>query len=165
MICPFCNANKDKVIDSRSTEAGQVIRRRRHCLACDKRFTTYERVEQSARLTVIKKDGTRVPFDAERVMQGVKAACGKRPISEGDKVDLVAIVEEELHREFDREVASKIIGERVMSHLRALDPVAYIRFATEHLGLATIDDVRAELEDLNRRPPEAKEQQPLFTNG
>src|SRR5690242_12426472 len=104
VICPYCSANDDKVIDSRSSEGGRVIRRRRQCLKCGKRFTTYERVEQTARLIVVKRDGTRVPFSRENILRGVQAACGKRNVSEELKERLVDEVEEELHREFDREV-------------------------------------------------------------
>src|SRR6478735_9049237 len=106
LICPYCNANDDKVIDSRSSEGGRVIRRRRQCLKCNKRFTTYERVEETARLIVIKRDGTRVPFSRENILRGVQAACGKRSVPEEVKERLVEEVEEELHREFDREVDS-----------------------------------------------------------
>src|SRR5262245_23043716 len=119
--CPFCNHNDDKVIDSRSSEGGRVVRRRRQCLKCDKRFTTYERVEHTARLVVIKRDQSRVPFNRENILRGVQAACGKRNIPEDVKEKLVEAVEEELHREYDREVESRIIGERVMSKLRAVD--------------------------------------------
>lgn len=162
MICPYCGANDDKVIDSRSTEAGAVIRRRRQCLKCDKRFTTYERVEQANRLMVIKKDGSRVPFNTDNIARGIAAACGKLAISAEEKARLVSEVDEELHHEFEREVPSKIIGERVMARLRALDAVAYIRFASEHLGMASLEEVRRELDDLVTRPREVKDQQGLF---
>jgi transcriptional repressor NrdR len=160
--CPYCSANDDKVIDSRSSEGGRVIRRRRQCLKCDKRFTTYERVEQTARLIVIKRDGTRVPFSRENILRGVQAACGKRIISEEVKERLVDEVEEELHREFDREVESRMIGERVMAKLRNVDEVAYIRFASEYLKLSSAGDLMAELHELNSRPRDVKQQQSLF---
>ncbi len=162
MICPYCSSNKDKVIDSRSTEGGAVIRRRRECLKCDRRYTTYERVEQASRLTVIKKDGTRVPFDRENVLRGVRAACGKRPISEEVKRSVVEEIEDELHSEFEREVSSVVIGERVMFKLRPVDLVAYIRFATEHLQLSTLEEIRAELDTLRERPPDVANQEVLF---
>lgn len=165
MICPFCHANNDKVIDSRSTEAGRVIRRRRQCLECDRRFTTYERVEQASRLMVIKKDGSRVPFNPDNIRAGIAAACGKRPIPEETKGAIVEEIEEELHHEFDREVDSHVIGERVMTRLRAIDPVAYIRFATEHLQLSTLADLQAELDDLSTRPAGGVNQQDLFAKG
>lgn len=162
MICPFCGANDDKVIDSRPTETGRVIRRRRECLNCEKRFSTYERVESAGRLMVIKKDGTRVPFDHDKVAAGIAAACGKRPIPEHVKKEVVDEVEESLNAEFEREVPSHLIGERVMARLRAIDDVAYIRFASEHLGLASLEDLKRELDDLMTRPPEARNQQDLF---
>ncbi len=162
MICPYCSSNKDKVIDSRSTEGGAVIRRRRECLKCDRRYTTYERVEQASRLTVIKKDGTRVPFSRENVLRGVRAACGKRPISEEIKRRVVEEIEDELHSEYEREVSSVVIGERVMFKLRPVDLVAYIRFATEHLQLSTLEEIRAELDTLRERPPDLANQEVLF---
>jgi len=162
MICPYCNANDDKVIDSRSTEAGKVIRRRRHCLSCEKRFTTYERIEQPNRLVVVKKDGRRDPFDREKVLRGVAQACGKRPIPEVTKEMLVDEVDEELHAEFEREVPSTVVGERVMARLRVLDQVAYVRYATEHLNIDNLPDLKRELDDLMERPVEMKDQQGLF---
>ncbi|MCL4741402.1 MAG: transcriptional regulator NrdR [Phycisphaerales bacterium] len=162
MICPYCNAADDKVIDSRASEGGRVIRRRRQCLKCGRRFTTYERAEQTNRLTVVKRDGTRVPFDPERVLAGIAAACGKRPVPEAVKRRIVEEVEEELTRDFDREVASSIIGERVMARLREIDPVAYIRFASEHLRIETIQELKAELDDLASRPRATPDQRPLF---
>lgn len=162
MICPYCGSNDDKVIDSRSTEAAKVIRRRRQCLSCEKRFTTYERVEQANRLMVIKKDGTRVPFNPENIANGIAAACGKLAISADSKARLIDEVDDELHHEFEREVSSRIIGERVMARLRALHPVAYIRFATEHLELASLGEIQNELEDLMDRPGEVRDQQDLF---
>jgi len=162
MICPFCGNNNDKVIDSRPTESDRVIRRRRECLSCSKRFSTYERVEVSSRLMVIKRDGTRVPFDPEKVLAGIAAACGKRPISEQAKKEIVDDVEESLTAESEPEVPSSVIGERVMTHLRVIDDVAYIRFASEHLGIASLEDLKTELDDLMNRPPEARNQQDLF---
>lgn len=163
MICPFCNANDDKVIDSRPTEGGAVIRRRRVCQKCDRRFSTYERVEQASRLMVVKKDGTRVPFSTENIVRGVSNACGKRPIPEDIKRQLAEQVEEELHAEFEREVPSETIGERVMARLRHIDKIAYIRFATEHLQLSTLEEIQRELDDLSARPTEGPGQSSLFT--
>lgn len=162
MICPFCNANDDKVIDSRPTEGGAVIRRRRVCLKCDRRFSTYERVEQASRLMVVKKDGSRVPFNTENIIRGVSNACGKRPIAEEVKRHLAEQVEEELHAEFEREVPSDTIGERVMARLRHVDKIAYIRFATEHLQLSTLEEIQRELDDLSQRPTEGPDQTSLF---
>ena len=162
VICPFCAHNDDKVIDSRASEGGRVIRRRRQCLKCKKRFTTYERVEQTARLVVIKRDASRVPFNRENILRGVQAACGKRNVPEEVKERLVDEVEEELHREFDREVDSRVIGERVMHRLLGVDEVAYIRFASEHLKLGSAGELMAELHEINSRPRDVKDQQALF---
>ena len=162
MICPYCSHNQDKVIDSRSTEGGAVIRRRRHCLKCERRYTTYERVEPTGRLMVVKRDGSRVPFSTENIMKGVSNACGKRPISEDVKIKLAEIVEEELHTEYEREVPTQIVGERVMTKLRDVDKIAYIRFATEHLQLSTLEDIQRELDDLQARPLAGTDQESLF---
>jgi transcriptional repressor NrdR len=159
MICPFCNANDDKVIDSRPTEGGAVI------LRCDRRFSTYERVEQASRLMVVKKDGARVPFSTDNIIRGVSNACGKRPIPEDVKRHLAEQVEEELHAEFEREVPSEVIGERVMSRLRNIDKIASIRFATEHLQLSTLEEIQRELDDLSTRPTEGPDQTTLFRPG
>jgi transcriptional repressor NrdR len=162
MMCPYCNANDDKVIDSRSSDAGRVIRRRRECLTCEKRFTTYERVEQTGRLVVIKKDGRREQFDPAKIVRGLERACGKRPVAESDKADVIRRIEEELSQEYDREVPSDEVGRRVLIHLRELDPVAYIRFASEHLQIGTLSDLQRELEDLQARPPAPRDHPPLF---
>jgi transcriptional repressor NrdR len=162
MLCPFCNTDNDKVIDSRSSDAGKVIRRRRECLGCKRRFTTYERVEQTARLVVIKRDGTHAPFSRENILRGVTAACGKRPIPEADKERLADEIEEELHKEFDREVPSAVIGERVMLRLRDLDEVAYIRFASEYYQFKSVDELKKQLELLSGRVKDVKDQQKLF---
>jgi transcriptional repressor NrdR len=162
VICPYCSTNDDKVIDSRSSEGGRVIRRRRQCIKCKKRFTTYERVEQTARLMVIKRDGTHVPFSRESILRGIQVACGKRNIPEEVKEKIVDEVEEELHREFEREVPSQVIGARVMLRLRHVDEVAYIRFASEYLKLNSAGELMAELDELSRRPRDVKDQQALF---
>ncbi len=162
MICPFCNTNDDKVIDSRASEAGRVIRRRRQCLGCGKRFTTYERIEETGRLIVVKKDGSRVPFNRENVSNGILAACGKRPIPEEDKLALVDAIEDELHRTYDREVESRQIGELVASKLRDLDEIAYVRFASEYYAFRNVGDILAQLEELSHRVKDVKDQQPLF---
>ena len=165
MICPFCNANDDKVIDSRASEAGRVIRRRRQCLVCSKRFTTYERVETSPRLMVVKRDGTRVPFNRENILRGIKAACGKRPVPEEVKERIVNEIDEQLHREFDREVESHVIGERVMHRLVDVDEVAFIRFASEYYPFRSVSDIMAELEQVNSRVKDVRDQQNLFPGG
>jgi len=162
VICPYCDANNDKVIDSRASDGGRVIRRRRECLGCTRRFTTYERVEQTTRLTVVKRGGARAPFSRDNIMRGVQAACGKRAVSEEVKERLVSELEEELHRDFDREVDSQAIGERVMAKLRDLDEVAYIRFASEYYKFKSVDELKKQLELLDGRIRDSKDQGKLF---
>ena len=162
VICPYCEVDNDKVIDSRASDAGKVIRRRRECLACRRRFTTYERVEQTARLTVVKRDGSRAPFSRDNIMRGVQAACGKRAVPEDVKENLVSDLEEELHRDFDREVESSLIGERVMAKLRDIDEVAYIRFASEYYKFRSVDELKQTLELLDGRIKDTKDQGKLF---
>ncbi len=162
MICPYCGEDNDKVIDSRASDGGLVVRRRRQCLTCDKRFTTYERVERAARLAVVKKDGTRVLFDLQNVLRGVQAACGKRPVSEETRLHIAQLVEEEVHREFDREVPSVEIGKRVVAKLREVDPIAYIRYASEYYDFRTLDEFSEELTDLKSRARNLPNQQKLF---
>ncbi len=130
MRCPFCKENRDKVVDSRSSDAGRIIRRRRQCLACEKRFTTYEKIGESFKLYVVKKDDSRVPYDREKIVAGLQKACYKRPVSAEQIQQIADKVEEEIFRSFDKEVSSAFVGESVMKHLRVIDKVAYIRFAS-----------------------------------
>jgi transcriptional repressor NrdR len=162
LICPYCGDDNDRVIDSRASDGGLVIRRRRECLGCEKRYTTYERVEKTHRLMVVKKDGSRVPFTAENVRKGVQAACGKRPIPEAVKHKMLSDIEDELHREFDREVPSAEIGKRVATRLREIDGIAYIRYASEHHDFRTLEEFAAELSDLQSRVRNLPNQQELF---
>ena len=165
VICPYCEHNDDKVIDSRASDGGRVVRRRRECLKCHKRFTTYERVEESARLVVLKRDGTHVSFNRENVLRGLNAACGKRPVSEEAKHRIVDEVEEELHREYEREVPSRVIGEKVMARLRHLDEVAYVRYASEYYQFQNVGQFVEELKGLDGRIRDVKDQQQLFNQG
>jgi transcriptional repressor NrdR len=162
VLCPYCNQDNDKVIDSRAGDGGKIIRRRRECLACQRRYTTYERVEQTVRLMVIKRDGRRVPFDRENIARGVTAACGKRKIPEEVKQKMLDQIEEDLHRQYDREVESRVIGERVMLVLRDVDEVAYIRFASEYYKFKSVDELKQQLELLDGRVKDLKNQQKLF---
>ena len=130
MRCPFCKEDSDKVVDSRSSDAGRVIRRRRHCLACQRRFTTYEKIGESYKLFVVKKDDSRIPYERDKVITGLNKACYKRAVSAEQIQQLADKVEEDVFRTFDKEVSSSFIGESVMKHLRAVDKVAYIRFAS-----------------------------------
>jgi transcriptional repressor NrdR len=165
VICPFCKADDDSVIDSREADGGAAVRRRRECNACKRRFTTYERYERTDRLVVVKRDGTRVPFSPENVLRGIVAACGKRPISEDRKAAIVREVEDALNREFEREVPSVEIGRRVAARLRAVDDIAYIRFASEHEDFRTIDDLAAEVKDVQESPRDLPDQARLFGEG
>jgi transcriptional repressor NrdR len=162
VICPFCKADNDSVIDSREADGGAAVRRRRECNICKRRFTTYERVERSEKLTVVKRDGTRVLFNADNVLRGVISACGKRPISAEIKAQIVREIEDELNREFEREVPSREIGRRVASRLRAIDDIAYIRFASEHEDFRTIDDIAAEVRAVQESPKDLPDQAKLF---
>ncbi|MHC4069537.1 MAG: transcriptional regulator NrdR [Planctomycetota bacterium] len=130
MRCPFCKEDKDKVVDSRSSDTGRVIRRRRQCLACKRRFTTYEKVGESFKLYVVKKDNSRVPYDRDKIIAGLQKACYKRLVSAEQIQQIADKVEEDVFRSFDKEVSSAFIGESVMKHLRNVDKVAYIRFAS-----------------------------------
>ncbi len=143
MHCPFCNAEKDslKVIDSRTCEGGRAIRRRRECGVCGKRFTTYERIEETIRLAVIKRDGRRVPWDRQKLLLGLERACFKRPVAEADLQRIVDEVEEESYRTHDREVPSASIGELISEKLRRLDQVAYVRFASVYKRFKTLDEL------------------------
>lgn len=146
MRCPFCDADKEslKVIDSRTCEGGRAIRRRRECGKCGKRFTTYERIEENVRLTVVKKDGSRVPFDRGKLLLGLERACYKRPIEAAELQRIVDEIEEEIHRHHDKEVPSSAIGEMVTERLRRLDQVAYVRFASVYKQFKTLDQLVAE---------------------
>jgi len=130
MRCPFCKEDRDKVVDSRSSDAGRVIRRRRQCLACKRRFTTYERIGEGFKLYVVKKDNSRVPYDRGKIISGLQKACYKRPVSAEQIQRIADKAEEMIFRKFDKEVSSSFIGESVMKQLRKVDKVAYIRFAS-----------------------------------
>lgn len=147
MKCPFCGFIEDKVIDSRPTDEGSAIRRRRECTKCAKRFTTYEKVE-SLPLMVIKKDRTRQPFDREKLMNGLLRACEKRPISINDLEKMVESIETQLHNSLQREVTTQYIGEMVMSKLKAMDEVAYVRFASVYRQFKDINTFMDELKSL-----------------
>jgi len=145
--CPACGHVESKVLDSRPTEEGAVIRRRRECLACGERFTTYEKVEQP-RFVVVKKDGRREAFSATKILGGLVKACEKRPVSMEALERLASEVERELRGRFDREVPSQQIGELVMERLRALDQVAYVRFASVYRQFQDLARFKDELERL-----------------
>ena len=147
MKCPYCGYLESKVVDSRPADEGASIRRRRECLACHKRFTTYETME-SLPLMVIKKDGSRQSFDRGKVMGGLIRACEKRPVSYQTLEGLVAEIELSLQNQIDREVSSSQIGELVLERLKQLDEVAYVRFASVYREFKDIDTFMAELKQL-----------------
>jgi len=161
--CPYCKENKDKVIDSRSSEAGRVIRRRRECLACQKRFTTYEKIGDSFKLSVIKKDDSRVPYDRDKVIAGLQKACYKRPVSAEQIQGIADKVEEDVFRYSDKEVTSRFIGECTMAQLKSVDKVAYIRFASVYREFTGAGDLIDEVTQAIAEPNEDS-QPKLFTD-
>lgn len=132
------------MIDSRTCEGGRAIRRRRECLACKKRFTTYERIEEQVRLTVVKKDGSRVPWDRAKILHGLERACYKRPIEAALLQHAMEEIEDEIFKAFDKEVPSSDIGRLSMEKLRRIDQVAYVRFASVYRQFKTLEDLVAE---------------------
>jgi len=146
MQCPFCKADKEKlkVIDSRACDGDKSIRRRRECLSCGKRFTTYERVEENVRIAVIKKDGRRVPWDRAKILAGLERACFKRPVADSELNRIADETEEAIFAKFDREVPSTAVGEIVIDKLRRLDQVAYVRFASVHKRFKTLEELLEE---------------------
>jgi transcriptional repressor NrdR len=143
MRCPYCEAEKEslKVIDSRACDGGRAIRRRRECLKCTKRFTTYEKIEEPVRVMVVKKDGRRLPWDRNKILRGLERACFKRPVPEGDLVRIADEVEEEIFRTHDREVPSSLIGQLVTDRLRRVDQVSYVRFASVYRQFKTLEEM------------------------
>ena len=147
MKCPFCGHPESKVIDSRPADENASIRRRRECLACGKRFTTYETVE-SLPIVVIKKDGSRQSFDRQKVLRGMIRACEKRPVSLAELERIADEIEQELQNSIEREIRTADIGEKVMERLRSVDQVAYVRFASVYRQFKDIDTFMAELNKL-----------------
>ncbi len=147
MRCPYCKSDKDRVIDSRSAADGYSIRRRRECDQCSRRFTTYERMEETP-LRVVKKDGSRVPFDRNQIYKGMLRACEKRPVSMEDLDNVTAGIERNLSEMFDREVGSKYIGQLGMDELKKLDQVAYVRFASVYREFKDVEQFVHELKPL-----------------
>ena len=163
MLCPSCRSNDNKVIDSRMTEGGKAIRRRRACQSCGRRFTTKERVEDEIRLSVIKRDGRKVPYNRDRVVTGVERACTKLDITEEQIQQLVDRVEEDLLAHHERSVTSEQIGQYVGRHLRRLHPVAYVRFMSVYRKFSSIDEFIEEITDVRERSAqEHPAQQTLF---
>ncbi|MFB0524051.1 MAG: transcriptional regulator NrdR [Phycisphaerae bacterium] len=158
MRCPFCKEDRDKVVDSRSSDSGRVIRRRRQCLICKRRFTTYEKTGESFKLYVVKKDKSRVPYDRDKIVGGLQKACYKRPVSAEQIQQVADKAEEDIFKNFDKEVSSAFIGESVMKHLRTVDKVAYIRFASVYRDFRDAGEL---IEEVSRVIKEAEPMEQL----
>jgi len=159
--CPYCKANNDRVIDSRTSGEADVIRRRRECLECKGRFTTYEKVGETP-LRVVKKDGAREPFERDKLLRSMELACQKRPISTDVLENIATDIEARLHEMFEKEVASKYVGHLVMEALRELDQVAYVRFASVYREFKDVNQFLDELKPLlDRAGPGGKEAPPV----
>ena len=152
MRCPFCRTDNDRVIDSRAGDDGASIRRRRECVGCRRRFTTYERVERQL-LSVVKKGGDREPFDRDKIKRGLAKACWKRPVTEDDIEGVVSALEAELYGSYETEVPSGVLGERLMERLNSLDTVAYVRFASVYREFKDVRDFVEELEPILAESP------------
>jgi transcriptional repressor NrdR len=154
MQCPYCRSDNDRVIDSRASDDGFAIRRRRECATCHRRYTTYERVEEPA-IKVVKKDGIREPFSREKIKTGLQKACWKRPISDDQIESILATIENEIYTNFDTEVASRQLGDMVMEQLRDIDQVAFVRFASVYREFKDVNDFVHELGPMlaESRPP------------
>jgi transcriptional repressor NrdR len=150
MRCPFCRHRGNRVVDSRLSADGGMIRRRRACSSCHKRFTTYERVEEQTPM-VVKKDGRREPFDRNKIIAGLKRACEKRPVSMETIEQIVANIESAITEPGEREIQSSVIGSALMNELHKIDQVAYVRFASVYRSFKDIDEFMHELEDLIRQ--------------
>lgn len=153
MKCPFCADTENKVIDSRLSKEGYVIRRRRECLACNRRFTTYERIEEIP-LMIIKKDGRREEFNRDKIRSGITKACEKRNISMNSIEDFLDELEQELRETGKKEISSAVVGERVITRLHDLDEIAYVRFASVYREFKDVNDFVQELKLMleNNRP-------------
>ena len=147
MKCPFCGFENDKVVDSRESKEGESIRRRRECLKCERRFTTYERIDEIPYM-VIKKDGRRERFDRQKVLQGLMRACDKRPVPMGKLEQIVNEAEQLVIDSPEREARTSSVGELIMNRLKRLDKVAYVRFASVYLDFKDVQEFMAELKDL-----------------
>lgn len=147
MNCPFCGHSESKVLDSRASDEGTAIRRRRECLECEKRFTTYERIEEIP-LVIVKRDGKREPFDRRKILNGLLKACEKRPVPFETLERVTDQVERELRNRMDQEVTSEAVGELIMDMLREIDEVAYVRFASVYRQFKDVDKFLQELQAL-----------------
>ena len=152
MKCPFCDDVEDKVVDSRMAKEGEVIRRRRECLSCKRRYTTYERVEETMP-AVVKKDGRREPFDRSKIVSGLKKACEKRPVSLATLEEAADSIIAELEGEGGREVSSRLLGIKVMDRLHAIDPVGYVRYASVYRQFQDVGEFIEEINSMETRVP------------
>jgi transcriptional repressor NrdR len=156
MNCPYCHEDNDRVLDTRPSDDGGAIRRRRECLDCKRRFTTYERIEITT-VKIVKKDGAREPFDRQKIKRGLETACWKRPISDAQLESIISEVENELELKFESEVPSRQVGELVMGRLRDLDPVAYVRFASVYRQFKDardfVDEIKPMLAETRKKEP------------
>ena len=164
MQCPYCGQDRDKVVDSRSSEGGRTVRRRRQCLACSRRFTTYERPEEGVRLKVVKKGGQIETYERGKVIAGLQNACYKRPVGDEHIRRIVESLEEEMLQQFDREVPSSFIGERLGEHLRALDKIAYVRFASVYREFADVGELIEDAQKAHSEPQPHPKQKDLFAS-
>ena len=161
MLCPKCTSQDDKVIDSRLSKDGTSIRRRRECLDCESRFTTYEQIER-VELLAVKRDGRREPFDRQKLLSSLIKACEKRPISLDIMEESVNSIISDLESGQDRELSTKVIGPKVMERLHAVDPMAYVRFASVYRRFEDIGEFIEEIQSLERRAPLSDDQKELF---
>jgi len=152
MRCPFCNHREDKVIDSRESKEGDSIRRRRECIKCERRFTTYERSDEIP-FMVVKRDGRREKFDRQKVLDGLLKACEKRPVPMGKLAALVDDIESKVIESQDREVTTTEVGEMLMERLKSIDKIAYVRFASVYRDFQDVEAFFDELKDLLQRRP------------
>ena len=155
MKCPFCKADDDRVVDSRASADGFAIRRRRECAGCSRRYTTYERIEESP-IRVVKKDGSREPFDRRKILSGLMKACEKRPISFDNLDQIVSRIEHQVTEQFDREVPSTFIGRLVMREIRKVDQVAYVRFASVYRDFKDVAEFMEEIRPMLKPGKKAK---------
>ena len=152
MLCPYCESEEDKVVDSRLAEGGRAIRRRRECIGCGRRYTTFERAEEVP-LLIAKRSGDEEPFDRDKVIEGVRRACKNRPVSEADILTIADDVEEAMRADSRRPVPSAEIGREVLERLRLIDEVAYLRFASVYKDFQELDDFERELGSLLKKSP------------
>ena len=164
MRCPKCGSLEDKVIDSRVSKDGASIRRRRECIVCEYRYTTYEEIER-ADIRVIKRDGRGEPFDRHKLLAGMTKACEKRPILLADLERVAEEIIQDLETNHPREVSTKLVGAKVMEKLHALDEVAYVRYASVYRSFQDIGEFISEIQSLNKKVKSGSQQQELFKNG